>query len=113
MLINRIRHFHQDVLAFAIPNGGKRDPKEAARLKREGVLAGIPDVMVAEPVGGYHGLFIEMKRAEGGSTSPKQKQRIAELQQRGYYCVVCHGVEEGYAAFLSYMAMAMPDPILQ
>lgn len=109
ILINRIRHFHQGILCFAIPNGGKRDPKEAARLKREGVLAGIPDIMVAEARGQFHGLFIEMKKADGGRTSAEQRQRIAELKDRGYRVEVCHGVDEGYDVFLRYLSLAGCD----
>ena len=36
----------QLALAFAVPNGGKRDAREAARLKGLGVRPGVPDVMI-------------------------------------------------------------------
>jgi hypothetical protein len=32
--------------AWHTPNGGSRDPREAANLKRQGVKAGIPDVLI-------------------------------------------------------------------
>ncbi len=35
-----------DVFAFAIPNGGKRAPREAARLKKLGVTAGVADICI-------------------------------------------------------------------
>ena len=46
---------------FAIPNGGHRHIKVAAKLKAEGVKAGIPDIFVAVPNSYSAGLFIEMK----------------------------------------------------
>jgi len=33
-------------IVFAVPNGGSRDKREAARLKWQGVLAGVPDLLV-------------------------------------------------------------------
>lgn len=104
ILMARIRHFHPDTLAFAIPNGGKRDPKEAVRLKKEGVLAGVPDVCVAEPRGTWHGLYIEMKRQKGGKVSPEQQQIHDKLVKRGYKVVVAEGVEPAYKAFLEYIS---------
>lgn len=104
ILLARIRHFHPDVLAFAIPNGGKRDPKEAARLKKEGVLAGVPDVCIAEARGAWHGMYIELKRADGGRVSDEQKKVIEKLRKRGYRVEVAHGVDAAYNLFLGYIA---------
>lgn len=56
-------------IIFAIPNGGTRNKKEAAKLKVEGVLAGIPDLYVPE-----WNLWIEMKKKDAGRLSPKQKE---------------------------------------
>ncbi|UPY96975.1 VRR-NUC domain-containing protein [Pectobacterium sp. 21LCBS03] len=44
-----------------IPNEGKRGPKAARDAKRLGVRAGVPDLFLALPHGGYSGLWIEMK----------------------------------------------------
>ncbi len=82
-LVARVRAFYPGVVIFAIPNGGYRRMREAVRLKAEGVLAGVPDLMIAEPRGAYHGLFVEMKKI-GGKTSLKQMIRIADLRARGY-----------------------------
>ena len=52
-------------LLFHVPNGGARGKAEAARMKRQGVKAGVPDLMLPVARGGYHGLFLEMKAALG------------------------------------------------
>lgn len=50
---------------YAVPNGGKRNKITAYALKREGVKVGISDVVLPAARGGYHGLYIEMKRTKG------------------------------------------------
>ena len=43
-------------LLFAVPNGGHRHRAVAARLKDEGVKAGVPDLFLPVPRGAFHGL---------------------------------------------------------
>lgn len=88
----------------AIPNGGARHPAVAAKLKAEGVRAGMPDLMLMIAVGGYHGLFIELKAA-GGSLRTSQRARLERLQLRGYRAVCCRGFEEARAEIEAYLAL--------
>ena len=60
---------------FAIPNGGKRDIKTAANLKREGVLSGVWDIFVPMPRNGLCGLWIEMKAGKNKLTANQKKFR--------------------------------------
>jgi hypothetical protein len=90
-------------VAYAIPNGGKRDPTVAKKLKAEGVKAGVLDISIDEPLHGFHGLKIEMKRADGGSLSPEQKNWCKKFVQRGYAVAVCHGCSEALSAVYSYI----------
>ena len=48
-------------LLYHVPNGGKRDKATAAVLKRQGVKAGVPDLVLPVARCGYHGLYIELK----------------------------------------------------
>lgn len=89
---------------FAIPNGGKRSLRTAARLKKEGVTAGIPDIFLAAPSGGRHGLFIELKRKDRGKVSTFQKASMAALEAAGYACVVAYGWEAAKQAIQDYLA---------
>jgi hypothetical protein len=101
IFVARVRQFHPDVVLMSIPNGGKRDPRVAAQMKREGVLAGAPDLFLAEARNGSHGLFIEMKRLKG-KTSKDQDMVIDRLKQRGYSVVVAEGADAAHTAFLEY-----------
>lgn len=90
---------------FHIPNGGSRDRREAYQLKLQGVKAGVPDLMVPVARGGYHGLFVEMKRSDGGSVSAKQRAWLDELSRQGYMAVVCHGAMEAIARIRAYLSL--------
>ena len=77
-------------LLHHIPNGGKRDVRTAANLKKEGVKAGVPDIVLPVPRGAYHGLYIELKVGRN-KTSLKQKEWISMLKEQGYFVEVCYG----------------------
>lgn len=90
---------------FAVPNGGARRPVEAAIMKAEGVRAGVPDLFLALPVAPYAGLFCEMKRADGGSTTKEQKAWLTKLSTAGYMTSVCHGAEEAIDTIKRYVGL--------
>jgi hypothetical protein len=87
-----------------IPNGGSRNKAEAARFKAKGVKAGVPDLFLPVPRGGYHGLYIELKRrGEHGTTRDSQKKWIAGLNKLGYVALVCRGWEEAANEIVEYL----------
>ncbi len=79
-------------LLFAIPNGGRRDAVTGAKLKAEGVKAGVPDLFLPVPSGPFYGLFIEMK-IPGNRVSREQAQWLRQLSASGYRAEVCYGWE--------------------
>lgn len=74
-------------LIFAVPNGGQRHPAVAAKLKREGVRAGVPDVLILAPghYAGreYPGAVIEFKAGRNKLTED-QDATIRTLDKAGY-----------------------------
>src|SRR5689334_17054479 len=64
---NGIWHFHPK-------NGGAKSMGGAMRDKAQGLVAGVPDLIITTPppCGGYVGAAVEMKRITGGSISPRQ-----------------------------------------
>lgn len=92
-------------LLHHIPNGGSRNKGEAARLKLEGVKAGVPDIHLPVARGPYHSLYIEMKRVKGGRVSPAQKVFMRKAEAYGNKCVVCRGFDEAVKAITDYMEL--------
>ena len=93
-------------LMFHIPNGGGRSKAEAGRFKAEGVKSGIPDICLPVARGRWHGLYIEMKRI-GGKLTAEQCTILDQLNQQGYFAVVCYGFDMARAAIEKYYIEAV------
>jgi hypothetical protein len=59
------------IYCFAVPNGGKRDIKTGAFLKKEGQLAGVADLILLLPEG--EAIFVELK---SGKNRQQESQKI-------------------------------------
>lgn len=92
------------IMLYAIPNGGTRNKLEAVNLKRQGVVAGVPDLCLAVPKGKYHGLYIEMK-VHPNKTTDKQEQWLANLSHFGYAVKVCYGAFSAKTAIEHYLLL--------
>ena len=90
-------------LLHHIPNGGDRHPAVAAKLKAQGVKRGVPDLCLPVARGGFHGLYIELKRKKGGRVSEDQHGWLSELSAQGYRAEVCHGAEEACDVLYKYL----------
>lgn len=73
-----------------VPNGGKRDKVTAMALKRQGVKAGVPDIVLPAAREGYHGLYIELKAGKN-TTTKNQENWLKYLENQGYFTAVCYG----------------------
>ena len=87
---------------FHIPNGGYRHKATAARMKRAGQKAGVPDIFLPTSRGGKHGLFIELKFGKNKPTE-KQENYIAFLGCQGYATAICYSFDEAINAILDYL----------
>lgn len=87
-----------------IPNGGSRSAVTAAKLKGEGVRAGVWDVFLPVARGGFHGLYIEMK-APGkiNNLSTVQRQFRDDITAQGYHMEVCDHWETAWQAVFIYL----------
>lgn len=88
---NVLRVVAPGVIWFHVPNGGSRNPVEAAILKAMGVRAGTPDLVFVLP-GGVAG-FIELK-ADTGRLSLHQRAFIEQAIGAGCAAAVCTSVAE-------------------
>lgn len=97
-----LQRFPELKMLYHVPNGGKRNPKEAARFKAMGVKAGVPDLCLPVPMNGYAGLYIEMKYGSNRTTAA-QKEWIKNLKEYGYKATVCYGGAEATAELEAYL----------
>jgi hypothetical protein len=78
----------------ATPNGGRRNEKEAVRLKAEGVRAGVADLFIASHSDSdAKGLWVEMKIGKGRQ-SDAQKVFEFEMTERGYNYAIARSLDE-------------------
>ena len=93
-------------LLFAIPNGGARSKATAGRLKAEGVVAGVSDLilMVPRPAPAYPylALCIEMK-TKHGYQSPEQKAWQLKVEKYGYKYAVCRSLDQFIETIENYL----------
>jgi hypothetical protein len=90
---------------YHIPNGGYRSKATGGRLKSEGVKPGVPDLCLPVPRGTYHGMYIEMKRMEGGTHTDPQIAWLHALHSFGYYAVTCYGWEDAAENIKRYLKL--------
>ncbi len=79
------------VIVFHVPNGGHRDKRVAARLKWQGVVAGVPDLCCFDGRG--YPFFIEVK-SENGVLSSVQKEFIDKLHHYGIETVIARSIDD-------------------
>lgn len=90
----RLKYPHLASRLFAVPNGGRRDGITGARLKEEGVLAGVADLILLVPNADYHALLIEMKTPKGRQSESQKAWQRAVAGNDDYLYVVCRSLEE-------------------
>lgn len=88
---SRIENLAQRPVVFHVPNGGSRNALEGANLKTQGVLAGVPDLLIVMPFG--ETIWIEMK-ADTGSRSKKQIDLHDHFDKLGHEVITAYSAEE-------------------
>jgi hypothetical protein len=86
----------QSVFWFHPPNGGSRNAREGAKLKKMGTKAGVPDLVFVYAGAAY---FIELKApahgtSRAGTLSREQKEIHPQIIAAGSPVVVCRSVAE-------------------
>ena len=111
-----VRKYPELGLLIAIPNGGKRNAREGARLKRMGVRAGVSDYFLPVPrfnAGGTIpntvlqwdcGLWLELKAAKNKATR-EQGQWLALMRGQYYAGIVCTGWVAAARAICDYLGL--------
>lgn len=89
---------------FAVPNGGRRDAPTGARLRDEGVVAGVADLILLARRGTYGALLVEMKTPRGRLSQAQREWRNAVTLGGEYRYVVCRSPDDFTNAVEAYLA---------
>lgn len=92
---------------FAVPNGGRRDMVTGARLKEEGALAGVSDLILLRPNGQYCALLIEMKTPSGRQSTLQREWERLITQGGEYRYVVCRTLDEFVSEVSGYLGSSL------
>ena len=92
-------------LCFACPNGDLRNIVVAKRLKREGTRPGVPDVLLAVPMGGKSGLAMEFKKKKGMKRTPAQQAFESYLMMYGWRCELVYDPEQAWRIVREYLGI--------
>lgn len=76
---------------FAVPNGERRDKVTGAKLKRQGVIAGAPDLVVMQKF--RPPIFVEVK-ARDGRSSKAQREFSEACARLGQRYVIVRSIED-------------------
>lgn len=87
---------------FAVPNGGRRDAVTGARLKAEGVLAGVADLILLKSNRYFGALLIETK-TRTGKQRESQKEWEAKITSDGYKYVIVRSLDDFMKEVKSYL----------
>jgi hypothetical protein len=91
-------------MLYAVPNGGHRHKVVAAKMKAEGVQAGVLDVNLDVARGPYHGLRGEMKFGKN-TTTTAQDDWIYRYELYGYKTGVWYSWLEAARAICDYLGI--------
>lgn len=92
---------------LAIPNGGRRDAREAGRLKAEGVKAGVSDLLLPLRRDNFAGLWLELK-APGNKPTELQWAWIDRMRRAGYRAEWRDSWTEAAAVIAEYVGVPAP-----
>jgi hypothetical protein len=90
-------------LAHASLNGARLTIGQAVKMKKAGMRAGVPDILIPIKRGPHSGLFIELKRIGGKKPDPKQEEWLKALSEQGFDCKCCFGSEAAIRCIESYL----------
>jgi hypothetical protein len=101
-------------LSFHPPNGVwiPGDPRASAKiinsLRGQGFKTGVSDLVIAYPLHGWHGAFIELKKDKKSRIEDDQKVWLKRMRACGYFTELCIGLDAGIEAIQRYLAGHKP-----
>lgn len=102
-VVNWLKYNFPNMLYCASAGGMRTSLSVAKKMKASGYVKGMPDLQIMHPTKTHHGMFIELKANKKCYASKEQKEWIVNLNERGYYAVVCKGFDESIEQITNYI----------
>ena len=75
-----------------IPNEGARTLSYGTKLGKMGLRKGASDLFIAVARKDFHGMFLELKSANG-KLRPSQREFLADMEEQKYFTAVCYSID--------------------
>jgi hypothetical protein len=106
---NHIKLTYPNVCWTASCGGMRTSMGTAKKMKMMGYIRGCPDIMIFEPRGTFHGLFIELKVPavpsiqKAGKIENHQVEFLGKLERAGFQALIAFGAREAIEIIDRYM----------
>lgn len=98
-----LKWLHSSLNGIFIPAPPAIRARIINHMKAEGMKKGIPDLFLPVARRDYHGLYIELKRSDGGTVRDEQTDFLDFVATQGYYGTVCYGYEQAVETLEWYL----------
>ena len=98
-----LRYPHLRGRLFAVPNGGRRDAVTGARLKAEGVLSGVADLILLKPNDHFGALIVEMKTGKGRQSASQRQWQQVVCAKDEYKYALCRSLDDFQREVTDYL----------
>lgn len=98
----RYQYPQLEEILIAVPNGGARGKLEATIMKKEGVTAGVSDLLLLTPKKGFGALCIEMKIGKG-KQSQSQVNWQKKAERHGNKYILCRNMDDFMSQVADYL----------
>lgn len=98
-----LKWLHSSLNGIFIPAPPAIRARIINHMKAEGMKKGIPDLFLPVARRDYHGLYIELKRSDGGRVREEQNEFLEFAASQGYYSQVCYGYDEAVETLEWYL----------
>ena len=82
-------------------NGAKRTKANGDKLVQQGMLTGVPDLLLPVKKGHFSGLYIEMKSAKG-RVSIEQSRFLTAVSENDYSAHICYSADDAIDKIKGY-----------
>jgi len=97
-----IGYRYPKVLAIHVANERQTSPQRGAKLKKMGVRAGVPDILIFKKKGGLCGCAIELK-IKPNKPTPKQLEFLNDLEAEYWETHVCYSFDDAKEIIDDYL----------